>query len=203
MKPTTVIALVHYAGSIGLMKGQGNCKPWWKGRTAEAKTMRRMNRVLVVEDFVPFRTLVSALLREKPNLQIVSEASDGFQAVRRARELHPDLILMDLGLPGLNGIEAARRIRTLAPRSRIVFLSQEGSAEIVEEALRSGALGYVLKPRAGDDLHPAVAAVLEGQQFVSDGLIGSKEAVITLRDVRNHRPCLPGTPYLRFLRARP
>lgn len=158
-----------------------------KGRTAEANSMRRMNRVLLVEDFLPFRAFVSALLREKPNLQIVSEASDGFQAVRRARELHPDLILMDLGLPGLNGIEAARRIRQLVPRSRIVFLSQEGSAEIVEEALRSGALGYVLKPRAGDDLHPAVAAVLEGQQFVSDGLIGSKEAVITPRDVRNHR----------------
>lgn len=156
--------------------------------------MRRMNRLLLVEDFLPFRAFVSALLREKPNLKIVSEASDGFQAVRRARELHPDLILMDLGLPGLNGIEAARRIRQLVPRSRIVFLSQEGSAEIVEEALRSGALGYVLKPRAGEDLHPAVAAVLEGQQFVSDGLIGSKEAVITPRAVRNHRPCLPETP---------
>lgn len=165
--------------------------------------MRRMNRVLVVEDFVPFRAFVSALLREKPDLQIVSEASDGLEAVRRARELHPDLILMDIGLPGLNGIEAVRRIRKLAPRSRIVLLSQEGSAEIVEEALRSGALGYVHKPRAGDDLYPAVAAVLEGRQFVSDGLIGSKEAVITLRDVRNHRPCLPETPYLRFLRARP
>ena len=73
----------------------------------------------------------------------------------------------------------------------------------MDEALRTGALGYVHKPRAGDDLHPAVAAVLEGQQFVSDGLIGSKEAVITLRGVRKHRPRLPGIPYLRFLRARP
>jgi DNA-binding NarL/FixJ family response regulator len=165
--------------------------------------MLRTNRVLVVEDFGPFRAFVSALLREKPDFEIVSEASDGLEAVRRARELHPDVILMDVGLPGLNGIEAARRIRKLAPRSRIVFLSQEGSAEIVEEALRSGALGYVHKPRAGDDLHPAVAAVLEGQQFVSDGLIHSKQAVIALRDVRNHRPCLPQTPYLRYLRARP
>ena len=165
--------------------------------------MRRMNRVLVVEDFVPFRAFVSALLREKPDFEIVSEASDGLEAVRRANELHPDVVLMDIGLPRLNGIEAARQIRKLAPRSRIVFLSQEGSAEIVEEALRSGALGYVHKPRAGGDLYPAVAAVLEGQQFVSDGLIHSKEPVITLRDVRNHRPYLPETPYLRFLRARP
>lgn len=165
--------------------------------------MRRMSRVLVVEDFAPFRAFVSALLRKKPDLQIVSEASDGWEAVRRARELRPDLILMDLALPGLNGIEAARRIRELDPRSRIVFLSQEGSTEIVEEALRSGALGYVHKARAGDDLYPAVAAVLEGRRFVSDGLIGSKEAVFTLRGVRNHRPLLPETPYLRFLRARP
>ena|SRR5215831_2861380 len=165
--------------------------------------MRTMNRVLVVEDFVPFRAFVSALLREKADFQIVSETSDGLDAVRRARELHPDLILMDIGLPGLNGIEAARRIRELAPRSRIVFLSQEGSTEIVEEALRSGALGYVHKPRAGNDLYPAVAAVLEGQRFVSDGLMGSKEAVSTLRDARNHRPCFEEPPHLRFQRARP
>lgn len=155
--------------------------------------MQTLRRVLVVEDFVPFRAFVAALLRKKPDLQIVSEASDGLEAVRRARDLHPDLILMDIGLPGLNGIEAARRIRELAPRSRIVFLSQEGFTEIVEEALRSGALGYVHKPRAGGDLYPAVAAVLEGQQFVSDGLIGSK-GVIPLRDARNHRLCLQETP---------
>ena len=158
--------------------------------------MRTMNSVLLVEDFGPFRAFVSTLLREKPDVQVVSEASDGFEAVRRARELHPDLILMDIGLPGLNGIEAARRIRELAPRSRIVFLTQEGSSEVVEEALSSGALGYVHKPRVATDLFPAVSAVLEGKQFVSNGLIGSKEPMITLR-ARNHRPCLQETPGLR------
>ncbi len=158
--------------------------------------MRTMNSVLLVEDFGPFRAFVSTLLREKPDVQVVSEASDGLEAVRRARELHPDLILMDIGLPGLNGIEAARRIRELAPRSRIVFLTQEGSSEVVEEALSSGAQGYVHKPRAANDLFPAVAAVLEGKQFVSNGLIGSKEPMITLR-ARNHRPCLQETPCLR------
>jgi DNA-binding NarL/FixJ family response regulator len=158
--------------------------------------MRTMNSVLLVEDFRPFRAFVATLLREKPDVQVVREASDGFEAVRRARELHPDLILMDIGLPGLNGIEAARRIRELAPRSRIVFLTQEGSSEVVEEALSSGALGYVHKPRVATDLFPAVAAVLEGKQFVSNGLIGSKEPMITLR-ARNHRPCLQETPGLR------
>ena len=136
--------------------------------------MRTMNSVLLVEDFGPFRALVSSLLREKPDFEVVSEASDGLEAVRCAEELDPDLILMDIGLPGLNGIEAARRIRELAPRSRIVFLTQEGSSEVVEEALSSGALGYVHKPRAGNDLFPAVAAVLEGNQFVSDGLLAAK-----------------------------
>ena len=136
--------------------------------------MRTMNSVLLVEDFGPFRALVSGLLREKPDFEVVSEASDGLEAVRRAGELNPDLILMDIGLPGLNGIEAARRIRELAPRSRIVFLTQEGSSEVVKEALSSGALGYVHKPRTGNDLLPAVAAVLEGKQFVSDGLIAAK-----------------------------
>jgi DNA-binding NarL/FixJ family response regulator len=134
-----------------------------------------MHSVLLVEDFGPFRALVSTLLREKPDFVVVSEASNGLEAVRRARELHPDLILMDVGLPGLNGIEAARRIRELALRSRIVFLTQEGSAEVVEEALSSGALGYVHKPRAGSDLFPAVAAVLEGKQFVSSGLVGCRK----------------------------
>jgi DNA-binding NarL/FixJ family response regulator len=127
-----------------------------------------MNSVLVIEDFVPFRAFVSTLLREKLAFKIISEASDGFEAVRRARELNPDLILLDIGLPGLNGIEAARRIRELSPTSRIVFLTQEGSREVVEEALNSGGLGYVHKSRARNDLVPAIATVLEGKQFVSN-----------------------------------
>lgn len=131
-----------------------------------------MNSVLVVDDFVPFRLFVSALLREKTGFQLVSETSDGFEAVRRARELNPDLIFMDIGLPGLNGIEATRRIREQAPRSRIVFLTQESSTEVVQGALRSGALGYVHKSRVENDLFPAVAAVLAGEQFVCKGLVG-------------------------------
>lgn len=127
-----------------------------------------MNSALVVEDFLPYRTFVSALLREELAFRVVSEASDGLEAVRRATELNPDLILLDIGLPGLNGIETARRLRELTPRSRIVFLSLEGSADVVEEALSSGALGYVHKSRAGKDLAPAIATVLDGKQFVSN-----------------------------------
>jgi DNA-binding NarL/FixJ family response regulator len=93
--------------------------------------------------------------------------SDGLDAVRKAWELRPDLILLDIGLPSLNGIEAARQIRTLAPESKIIFLTQESSAEVVQEALRLGACGYVKKLKAAKELLAAVDAVISGNQFVS------------------------------------
>ena len=96
-------------------------------------------RVLVVEDSEPFQRFICSTLRERPGLLIVDQVSDGLQAVRRAEELQPDLIVLDIGLPSLNGIEVARRVRKLSPKSKILFLSQESSADIVQEALRSGA----------------------------------------------------------------
>jgi DNA-binding NarL/FixJ family response regulator len=103
-------------------------------------------------------------------LQIIAEVSDGLEAVRKAEERQPELILLDIGLPKLNGMEAARRIRTLSPNSRIIFVSQESDPAIVEEALNLGASGYVEKTKAASDLVAAVDAVLDGRQFVSDGL---------------------------------
>ena len=94
------------------------------------------------------------------------EVSDGLQAVRRAEELQPDLIVLDIGLPSLNGIEAARRIRKLSPESKILFVSQESSVDVVREALGTGASGYVYKPDAGRELLEAVSAVLRGERFV-------------------------------------
>lgn len=128
-------------------------------------------RVLIVEDFAPSRQLVCSTLKKRPELQIVCEVSDGFEAVQKADELQPDLILMDVGLPTLNGIEAARRIRKLSPESKILFVSQESSADVVQEAFRLGALGYVVKTRVAGDLLPAVEAVRQGRQFVSSGLL--------------------------------
>jgi len=127
-------------------------------------------RVLVVEDFEPFRRFVCSALEERPELQIVGEASDGVEAVQKAKELQPDLILLDIGLPSLSGFEAARRIRILSPESDIVFVSQNSSAEVVQEAIRLGALGYVVKRSAGIDLLPAIEAVRESKQFISEGL---------------------------------
>jgi DNA-binding NarL/FixJ family response regulator len=88
-------------------------------------------------------------------------------AVQKAEELNPDLILLDIGLPGLNGIEAGRQIRKLVPNAKIIFLTQESSDDVVQEALGLGAQGYVVKTRAGSDLLPAVEAVLEGKVYVS------------------------------------
>jgi CheY-like chemotaxis protein len=105
-------------------------------------------------------------------LQVVCEASDGLEAVQKAQELTPDLILLDIGLPKLNGIEAARQIRKLAPNSTILFLSANSSLDIVEEALRAGASGYVVKSDARSELLSAVQAVIQGKRFVSSRLKG-------------------------------
>ncbi len=120
-------------------------------------------RILVVDDFEPFRQLVRSSLMGEPELQIVGEASDGQEAVQKAVELKPDLILLDIGLPTMNGIEAARRIRTLVPNAKIIFLSCETSAEVVEEALSTGARAYVQKAKAGTQLLAAIdAAISDG-----------------------------------------
>ena len=128
--------------------------------------------ILVVEDFTPFRSLLTSLLQQRPEWQVVAEVSDGSQAVQKAKELSPDLILLDIGLPNLNGIEAARRILEIAPKSRILFISQESSADVVREALAVGTHGYVLKLNAASELSAAVESVLKGKRFVSSGLNG-------------------------------
>ena len=127
-------------------------------------------RVLVVEDFAPFSQFIRSTLAERPDVQVIGEASDGLEAVHRAEELKPDLILLDIGLPTLNGIEAARQIRQLCPESKIIFMSQESDADIVQEALSFGALGYVVKTMAGGELLTAIKAVCGGRLFVGGGL---------------------------------
>ena len=129
-------------------------------------------RILVVDDFEPFRRFVCSTLAKRPDFQVVGEASDGLEAVQKTEELQPDLIVLDIGLPKLSGIEAARQIRGRAPRSKIIFLSQESSTEVVQEALSLGARGYVVKTHAGSALLKAADAVLQGGQFVSKGLSG-------------------------------
>src|SRR5580658_4522405 len=116
-------------------------------------------RILLVEDFEPFRQFIRSQLQLRLDLEVIAEASDGLEAVHVAEQLQPDLILLDIGLPKLNGIEVARRIRKLCPESKIVFLSQESSADVIEEALNSGGTGYVVKTNAGSELLAAIEAM--------------------------------------------
>jgi DNA-binding NarL/FixJ family response regulator len=123
-------------------------------------------RVLTVDDFESWRKFVCSALQKRPHLQIV-EVSDGLDAVQKARELQPDLILLDIGLPTLNGLEAARQIRVLAPRSKIIFLTENHDSDVAAEAFRSGARGFVVKSDGEQELLAAVDAVLAGKQFLS------------------------------------
>lgn len=129
--------------------------------------------VLLVDDFGAFRAAVCALLTKKPELQIVAETSDGIEAVQKSWQLQPDVILLDIGLPKLNGIEAARRIREVAPQSKIIFVTQETSADIMKEAIGLGAMGYVVKRKVESELLKAIDQVLEGKQFIGSGLTGN------------------------------
>jgi CheY-like chemotaxis protein len=105
-------------------------------------------RVLVIDDYEPWRAFVSLVIQRRPELVIVGEVSDGLEAVQKTQELQPELILIDVGLPTLNGIEVARRIRKLSPDFKILFVSQELSEDVRLEALSTGAQGYIVKTNA-------------------------------------------------------
>src|SRR6267143_4944642 len=146
-----------------------------------------MIKVLIVDDYEDWRRTVRLLLYERPELQVISEVSDGVEAVQKAGELKPDLIVLDIGLPKLNGIEAARRIRQLAPNSKIVFLTQNNDLDVVRAALDTGALGYVHKASARKELLQAVDAALEGKQFVDSSLKGYEPSGISGEKPRQYQ----------------
>jgi len=127
-------------------------------------------RILVVEDYQPFRRFICSTLGKREELQVICESADGLDAVRKAEELQPDLVLLDVGLPTMNGIDAAREIRTLSPKSKILFVTQESSADVAQAAFSSGAQGYVVKACAGTELLPAVETIRQGGRFVGSGL---------------------------------
>ena len=114
---------------------------------------RPPNRVLVVDDYEDWRRLISTTVQKLAETHVISEASDGLQAVQVAQQMQPDLILLDIGLPSLNGLEAASQIRNLST-SKILFISENRSWDMAEEALSTRAEGYVVKSDAGRELLP-------------------------------------------------
>jgi len=134
--------------------------------------VEKVVRVLVVDDYEPWRRFFCSTLRKRPELLVVGEEADGLEAIQKAQQLQPDLILLDIGLPTITGIEAARRIRELSPKSKILFVSEDRAPEVAREALSTGAVGYVVKLDAVRELLPAVEAVLQDKKFVSTSLGG-------------------------------
>lgn len=136
-------------------------------------------RILVADDFEPFRRFVCSTLQDKLESQTIIEASDGVAAVELAQALQPYLVLLDIGMSKLNGIEAAQRILQLSPKSKILFVSQESS--VVQAAFSVDASGYVVKMDMVSELVPAVNAVLSGKTFVGSRFA---RAGITVNSVR-------------------
>jgi DNA-binding NarL/FixJ family response regulator len=130
-------------------------------------------RILIVDDFDLWRGFVVSRLRERPDLEVVGVASDGLQAVQKAEELQPDLILLDMMLPKLNGIEAARQIKRVAPLTKIIFVSSESDIDSVRTAFEAGGSGYVSKMEAAEGLLAGVESVLRWERFVSPGIADS------------------------------
>jgi DNA-binding NarL/FixJ family response regulator len=124
-------------------------------------------RVLVVDNHAVVRKSVCSILSRDPTLDVICLAADGEEAVKKADELQPDLVLLDIGLPGISGIEAASQIRKVSPTSQIIFLSQHDSLHMANEGFKVGGHGYVTKIDAASDLLKAIRAVREGTCFIS------------------------------------
>ena len=126
-------------------------------------------RVLVVDDFPLWRTFVQTQLEDASKWQIIGTATDGLEAIEKAADLHPDLVLMDINLPRLNGIEAAQEIIKFAPQIKILFLSSDSDLEVAKTAINAGGHGYLHKSEAGRCLIQAMETVLLGDQYARWG----------------------------------
>lgn len=116
-----------------------------------------------------------------PELQVLGVIADGLEAVRKADELRPDLIIMDIGLPRLNGLEATKQILRLVPQCRVLFLTQESSADVAQEAFRLGAWAYITKEQIATELPHAIRATLNGKRFIGSGIIVGASGLRTLQ----------------------
>ena len=129
-------------------------------------------RILIAENFEPWHRYASSMLEEDQSLEIVGMASDGFEAVQKAVELKPDLVLLSVGLPKLSGVEAAKRIIKAVPGVKLLFATHVIDPEVMTKALSIGAHGYIWKMDAQRELLPAIRAIRRGEKFIGSGMKG-------------------------------
>lgn len=134
--------------------------------------MDKMRRIVIVDDHTLLRAGLRALLTQDPNIEIVGEADNGRDATRVIATLEPDLVLMDISMPGMNGIEAVIEIKRRQPRTRVIILTIHKTVEYISAALRAGADGYVLKDATHDELRVAIRSVLNGKTYLSPDISG-------------------------------
>lgn len=141
-------------------------------------------RVLIVDDYIPWRSYVANALQTREDVEIVGEAHNGLAALEKVLQFQPDVVVLDIGLPVLNGIQVARKIREVALKTKVIFLSDNTSLDIVRDAMLTGAQGYVTKSTAARDFLPAFEAVLLGGSFVSvSSAERNRKSVITIKPV--------------------
>jgi DNA-binding NarL/FixJ family response regulator len=132
--------------------------------------MQLRHRILIADDHEAVRRSLKALLGHMPDCEVIAEATNGQEAVERAQETHPDVALLDLSMPFMNGIEAARQIRKCAPETKVLIVSQYDLPGMVQEAFDAGVMGYILKVDVGKDLLPALEAASHDEPYMSVSL---------------------------------
>jgi DNA-binding NarL/FixJ family response regulator len=123
--------------------------------------------IVLTDDYVPFRRVLEMVLSEEPGIKVIGEAGDGLDLLRLLDQLSPDLIILDISLPKLKGIEATRWIKKGYPNTKVLILTMHSEREYLDQALRAGADGYLLKRDAYTDLLPAIETIRKGEIYIS------------------------------------
>ena len=152
-------------------------------------------RILLADDHAIFMAGLRALLEKEPGFEVIAEAQDGREAVRKAIEESPDLVVMDVSMPGLNGIEATRSITSALPRTKVLCLSMHGGEQFVTAILDAGAKGYLLKDCLFEELAKAIRLILAGKTYLSPTLTGS-----VVKSIRASRPQDDPSPFAMLTR---
>lgn len=164
---------------MGKAKGPGAAP---KPRKEAVMVRHRPFRILIVDDYQIVRRGIRAILQEEPGCEVVGEAAEGFDALKKAEDLQPDVILLDISLPELNGLSAAVRIHEVAPTSEIVFLSHHQSPEVVCEAFNTGAKGFICKSDLAHELLDAVRAIGRKEIYLSQGVAYLRSRLTGIHD---------------------